>query len=756
MSGIKARKHPVVRSSALVAVSLAAFDLARAAGPAGEAQVLDRVTVTEEVEAGGYRAESSNPKFTAPLLDTPQTVTVITRELLVDQGLGSLGEALRNTPGITFTLGENGNTTAGDSINMRGFDTSGSIFLDGVRDVGNVARDTFNIEQIEIVKGPSGADNGRGAPTGYINQATKQPTLQDAAATTLAAGTANRIRVEGDLNQALGAWQGAAARLNVMLDQGDVPGRDVADNRRWGIAPSLALGLGTPTRAYFNYLFMKQVNTPDGGLPTIGRGDFTSPSTDPDVIAAMNAAPPVDTRNFYGSPDDYEHVRANQFTARIEHDFSPVTTLRNTSRYGRNTLRNNITSIVNYGDLGGGADPVADPQDWTISRSRQMRNEVSEILTNQTNLTTSFQTGAATHSLSAGFEFIHERVLSRGTTAVGTADPANVYNPSLADSFQSRVDSGARNDGKTRTAGVYLYDTLWFGEHFGLNLGARLDAFRTEYVAVPATATPPGAASYFEVDDRLFTGKVGLIYKPRDNGTLYALYATSQQPPGSGGLTFSTNATNANNPNLDPQEATNLELGTKWELLDNRLVVTAAAFDTRNKNDLATQDAGTGEITQFGETRVRGFELGASGMITPRWQLTAGLSSLDTKVLEGSTTGNNPTDGAQLRYTPKLTFTSWTTYRFASGLTIGGGARYTDSQFRNAGAAQATQTYLAVNPDFWVFDVMAGFDVSESVSLQLNVQNVTDEFYMTSVNNGGRRYLLGTPRTVLLSGRVRF
>src|SRR5262249_47520828 len=149
---------------------LTALGAARAAEPAREdPAVLNRVTVQDSVEES-YKADTaSSPKFTAPLLDTPQTITVIKKELLDDQGVGSLAEALRNTPGITFTLGENGNTTAGDSITMRGFDTAGSIFVDGVRDLGAVSRDTFNTEQIEIVKGPSGSDNGRGAPTGYIN-----------------------------------------------------------------------------------------------------------------------------------------------------------------------------------------------------------------------------------------------------------------------------------------------------------------------------------------------------------------------------------------------------------------------------------------------------------------------------------------------------------------------------------------------------------------------------------------------------------
>jgi catecholate siderophore receptor len=763
-------------------VSLTALNLARAAEPAApQPQVMEGVTVSETLEES-YKADTaSSPKFTAPLLDTPQTITVIRKELLDDQGLGSLAEALRNTPGITFTLGENGNTTAGDSITMRGFDTAGSIFLDGVRDLGAVSRDTFNTEQIEIVKGPSGSDNGRGAPTGYINMSSKQPTLQDAVSSKLAFGTGNRMRGEADLNQALGGRNGAAARLNMFYDKGDRVQRDNADFGRWGFAPALALGLGGQTRAYFNFLFTKQNNTPDGGLPVIGLLDYAyassvagpanpTPQQAANVAAlnvaindAVNAAPAVDRGNFYGSLNDFEHVHANMFTARLEHDFSETTTLRNTSRYGRTTLQRVITGVNTLGNLftgnaaavAGGTATVNTPDVWTVSRSRQGRNEVNEILTNQSNLTSSFATAAIEHSVSTGVEFIYERQFGRGMAGTGTAQAANLYSPSTTDPFVSIAPSGAYTDGKTVTAAAYLFDTLKFGDHWSLSAGLRFDHYRTQFTSVPAPTTTPVAATFIEGDGSLFTGKLGLVFKPVEYGTIYAAFGTSEQPPGGANFTLSTAATNVNSPNLDPQKARNLEVGTKWDLLENRLVLTAAVFDTRNRNDLATQDPDTLEVTQYGERKVRGIEFGASGMITAAWQVTGGLAYMDTEVVEGTTTGN-ATAGAQLQYSPRLTFTSWTTYRLPFGLTVGGGARYTDSQFRSGAATQAAATNLAVNPDAWVFDAMAGYAVNDRVSLQLNVQNVTDRFYLASLNNGGSRFVLGAPRTVLLSGTVRF
>ena len=786
MAVIKNRKHPISRPASrvdgrafgMMVASLTALGAARAAQPAGEdPAVLNRVTVQDTVE-DSYKADAaSSPKFTAPLLDTPQTITVIKKELLDDQGVGSLAEALRNTPGITFTLGENGNTTAGDSITLRGFDTAGSIFVDGVRDLGAVSRDTFNTEQIEIVKGPSGSDNGRGAPTGYINLSSKQPTLVDAASARLAVGTDNRVRLESDLNQTLDFWNGAAARFNAVYDKGDRVQRDGPDFGKWGFAPSLALGLGGETRAYFNFLFMKQNNTPDGGLPVVGLLHYNYASAvaapanatpaqtaninalNAAINAAVNAAPRVDTENFYGSLDDYEHVHTNMFTAKLEHDFSGNTTLRNTSRYGRNTLRRVVTGVNTLGNLyagtaaqaAAGTATVTAPEVWTVSRSRQGRDEVNEILTNQTNLSSLFQTGGIEHSVSAGVEFIYERQESRGMAATGTQLAANLYSPAVSDAFIQPVHNGAFTDGKTMTGAVYLFDNLKFTNHWSLNGGVRLDRYRTEFTSIPVPATPPTAATYLEDEDTLLTGKLGLVFKPLENGSLYVAYATSEQPPGGANFTLSATATNVNSPDLEPQKARNLEVGTKWDLLDNRLVLTAAAFDTRNKNDLATQDPATLEITQYGERKVRGFELGASGMITANWQVTAGFASMDTKVVAGTATNT----GAQLQYSPKLTFTSWTTYKLPFGLTIGGGVRYTDSQFRNGNATQAAAANLAVNPDAWVIDVMAGYEVNEKVSLQLNVQNLTDKFYLNSLNNGGSRFVLGTPRTLLLSGTVK-
>ncbi|MEP7313419.1 MAG: catecholate siderophore receptor Fiu [Pseudomonadota bacterium] len=736
MSSIKSRKRPVARNLTLVLASLPGLVLA--AQESGD-KVMGNVVVSEEVENAYKPAQATSPKFTQPLVDTPQTITVVTRQLMQDQGVATLSEAMRNSPGITFTLGENGNTTTGDSVFMRGFDTSGSIFLDGIRDLGTISRDVFNVEQIEIVKGPSGSDNGRGAPTGYINLASKTPTLDNLSAGSLTGGSDSRLRVTSDLNHAFDAGlPGTALRLNMMYDKGDKIGRNVAENKRWGLAPTLALGLGTSTRAYFNYLHIKQDNIPDGGISAIGYPGYS-------LVGA-----PVDIANFYGSVDDYDNVKLDMFTARLEHDLTATTTLRNTSRYGRTTEQFVLTGVNAITQT-----PLANPAAWTVARSRQGKDQVNEILTNQTNLGTAFSTGFIGHTVSTGVEIIYERQRNLAFSPVGTTAPANLYNPSTADTFAAVVPSGASTDGDTTTVAGYLFDTLQFTPRWSLNLGVRFERYKTEFTSVPATTAVVQTATILSKADNLVTGKAGLVFKPRENGSLYVAYASSEQPPGGSNFTLNATATNIANPNLDPQEAQNIEIGTKWELFDNLLVLTAAAFDTRNRNDQASVDPVTGEVDQYGEKQVRGIELGASGMITPNWQLSLGIATLDTQVSEANLS-QPAQQGAQLNFSPKFSFTSWTSYKLPFGLTIAGGARYVASQTTAINNGSAAVTNLPQIPSYWVIDAMAGYEVSEKIGLQLNVTNLGDELYLAALNNGRSRYTLGTPRAAQLTVNFRF
>ena len=290
MAYIKNRKHPIARSNpvaqtlatakaATVLTGLAlTLPLHAQTGTPGAAPTLPQVNVRGEASSD-YKADSAgSPKFTQPLVDTTQSISVIKEQIMREQGATTLTEALRNVPGVsTFFVGENGNSNTGDAVYMRGFDSSSSIFVDGVRDLGSISRDVFNTEQIDVIKGPSGSDFGRSAPTGSINMVTKQPRLDDSFDASLGLGSGSYKRSTVDWNKKLEGFDGAAFRLNAMVQDAGVPGRDHVKNDRWGIAPSLALGLGTDNRAFIDLLHVKQKNTPDGGVFTLGLPGYTSP-----------------------------------------------------------------------------------------------------------------------------------------------------------------------------------------------------------------------------------------------------------------------------------------------------------------------------------------------------------------------------------------------------------------------------------------------------------------------------------------------
>lgn len=759
MAYIQARKHahpPRRTASAAAAFAALAIPAAvhaqQAAAPADAAsapastQVLPEIKAKSAVETP-YKAEAmSSPKFTQPLVDTPQTITVIKKELLREQGATTLSEALRNTPGVTMLMGENGNTSSGDSIFMRGFDTSGSIFVDGIRDLGFISRDVFNIEQVEVVKGPSGADNGRGASSGYVNLSSKVPFAENFNAASLSLGTSSRKRATADLNRPLDIGvPGTAVRLNLMVQDSGVPGRDEVEKKSYGFAPSIAFGLNTPTRAYFYLLHSKQDNLPDGGVPTYGVGNYKLPTTAP---AGVPTPTPVDSENFYGSRSDYEKIDIDMFTARVEHDVAPGITLRNTSRYGRSTQDSVLTGVnaVNF------VTP-ADPSTYTVNRSRQRKYQQNEILTNQSNITAELGSGEVKHSVTGGVEFTYEKQ-SLPTFALPTGvtqDPANLYDPSLGDVFQTPVRNGAYAKGNTLTAAVYAFDTLKVGEQWQFTGGVRWEKYRTEFNSMTLTdgVLVPLA---LDASGNLLSWKLGALFKPAPNGSVYVSVASSELPPGGANHTLSANANNVNQPNLDPQEGSNIEVGTKWEFLGGKLAIAGAIFRSENKNELVQDPIDTTVYTQVGKRRVQGIELSVVGQLTNELHLSAGLARMDPEIERAAAA----TQGGLIQWSPELTFTSWLTYKLPFGLTLGGGARYVDNATTTSNVDTSTVTGLTEMPSYWVADALVGYEFSKNFNLQLNVYNLFDKEYLSAVNSGRSRYFPGVPRSALLTANVQF
>ncbi|NKZ37972.1 catecholate siderophore receptor Fiu [Oleiagrimonas citrea] len=703
--------------------------------------------------------KSASDKYTQPLVDTTQTLQVISSDLFNQQGATTLTDVLRNSPGVgTFYVGENGSTQTGDAIYMRGFDSSGSIFVDGVRDLGAISRDVFNIDQVEVLKGPAGADNGRTAPTGAINMITKQPMAANATAASLSYGSGDRKRATVDWNRQTG--EHSAFRLNLMGQRSGVPGRDRVENNRWGFAPSLAFGLDTPTRVYIDYLHVKQDNVPDGGVSTIGLPGYSSP--DPARPELANA-PKVDPSNFYGTTADHDDVRADMFTVRVEHDFGDRATLRNTTRWGRTRQDYLLSSFMSRAEYLDTPD-LAAPSTWTMRRLPNFRHQENAIATNQTHLTWTLHTGAVEHDFSAGIEFTREELstVALGALGDGSWPAVGVYDPSPYVGTLDYGETGGWSKGRTDTVSAYLFDTMKFGPRWQLNLGARLDHYTTDFHSVAPCGGRRGpdcggladGTPTTELDTRLQGNlpnwKVGLLYKPAENGSVYANVAVSQQPPGGDTLALSSRPNNAANPDFDPQKAHTVELGTKWNLIDDRLLLTAAVYRTVVTNQVE-QDPVDLQYVQTGRKRVQGVELSAVGKLTENWAISAGFTTMDATVTRGDAVANDGSD--DLAYTPTRAFTAWTTYHLPFNLTLGGGARYAGALKRGHDGAVGTPEFTR---SYWVFDAVASYPLNRHTDLRLNVNNLLDKHYVAAINKSGYRYTPGTPRAAMLTVNVRF
>ncbi len=771
MSHIKTRKHaprslqahPTLAAATLItgltfALPSGAQDSAGASTLA-QAKTLEKITV-EDGDAESYKIDTlSSPKFTQPLQDIPQTVQIISSTLFNEQGATSLTEALRNTPGVgTFYVGENGNTSTGDTLYMRGFDSSSSIFVDGVRDLGSISRDVFNVEQIEVEKGPAGTDNGRSAPTGAINLVTKRAIAQDLTTAALSGGFDGQKRVAADWNKTLS--DNSAVRLNGLWQDSDVVGRDHVKNKRWGLAPSVSFGLGTRTRYYFNFLYVKQDNIPDGGVSTIGLPGYASP--DP-ARPFISNAPTVNPENFYGTRFDHDDVTARMATFVFEHDFSDTVRLTNTARWGKNKQDYLLTSYMASTANLLTPDP-ADPSTWTVARSNPtFKNQDNRIVTDQLNLRIDFDTGPVKHNLSTGVEYADERLDGRGVAPIeGTDWPAaNLYDPNWDVTGLEWDFNGADRHGKTTTTSAYAFDTLKFGERFLVTGGVRLDDYQTEYDAraicgsgnrPPCGTNPAGTvlpSADLEKSETLFNWKLGGVYKARDDLSFYVNYAISQQPPGGSTFELSNAANNANNPMFDPQKAKTKEIGAKWNVFDQRLLVTGALFDTDVTNEIAQGDDGL--YYQIGRKSVKGVEVSVVGNLTDNWAISSGYTKLHTKVEAGALVAQDRSTA--LTYTPDQAFTLWSTYRLPFNLSVGGGVRYSGEMHRGTDGAVGTPAFTK---SYAVWDAVATYPVNANFNLRVNAYNLTDKEYVSAINKSGYRYTPGVPRTVLLSADLRF
>jgi len=688
--------------------------------------------------------EASQAKFTAPLIDTPQSVQVIPQAIIQDTNATSLEDVLRNAPGITFGAGEGGQPLA-DRPFIRGSSSASNIYVDGIRDAGGQTREIFNLESVEIIRGADSTVGGRGTGGGSINLTSKHAHLGNAASGTLGVGTDRYLRATAD-----GNWQladHAAFRLNVLGARGDVAGRSDVDYKNFGIAPTISFGLGTPTRASISYYHYQTDGMPDYGVPLTRN---TTIETDTGILD-------VDRDTFYGLYDrDFRKTRADIATIELEHDITSRMTLRNATRYGE-TINDYV--VTNPGDGSRRFDPVSGQ--WWLQRGTKSRWQKSTMLANVTELSGKLDTGSLQHSYNLGVELSRETTKNAGYTVDTTAgrgcpavfganqlDCTPLYSPNPSDPWSGSVTRGPLNlDAKSTTQAAYLFDSIKLSEQFLVNAGVRYDRYRISGLATSgrgATTMTPGDGSW-----NMFNYQVGLVYKPATNGSIYLSYATASTPPSmSGGDQESLSPTLDE---LKPEKSRTVELGTKWNVLDERLGLTAAIFETERRD--AQIEVEPGIFAQAGKTRVRGLELGISGQITPKWGVYGGYTYMDSKLVQGAY--SNVNEGDPLANTPKHSFSLWSTYKVLPPLTVGAGAYYVGKTFGgNQGGAGggASGVYM---PAYWRFDAMAAYQVNKSLTLQLNALNLTDKDYYIRTN-GVHHADFGPGRQIILSASLKY
>ena len=712
--------------------------------------------VRVEGEASSYQTSSAqSPKMTAPLLDTPRTVQVVPKQVIQDQSASTLQDVLRNSPGITFGAGEGGRP-GGDLPIIRGQNSAGSIFLDGIRDASTQVRDTFNLEQVEVIKGPDSVYSGRGGAGGSINMVSKTPKSTNFTEATAQIGTDSNYRATIDSNWRLD--EKAAFRLNVMGNKGDAPGRDDAvDFKRWGVAPSLTLGVGTPTRITLSYYHYQDDSMPDYAIPY-----------DPKTGKPVTESRGVSRKAFYGLKErDFMKTRDDVATVDFQHDFSDKLQLRSVVRYGRGTTD---FAATNPDDSRGNVP------NGLVYRSLKSGYYVTKTFSSQTDLTGEFETGSLKHAFDLGLEFSNikqdkdgytETGLANGTSGcvTGTSNGKNVYaNPALCTSLWDPDPNASypghlqRNNNPARyntdTVALYAFDTIKFNDQWQASLGARWDNYRTGGSNIAKGRNDPtGTPDFYSTsrEDNLFNYQLGLAYKPLPNGTIYATYGTSSTPSAIAASAIS-DAASVTSQSLEPEKSRSVELGTKWQVFDDRLTLSGALFQDIRKNTSVAVSAT--ETSQVGEAKVRGIELGFSGSITPRWSVFGGYTFMHSEMTKGAY--NSGAVGQDLPNTPRNAFSLWSTYKVLPQLTVGGGA-YVDKVYGNSDStknADGTPKARWV-PSYWRFDAMAAYEFNDHISAQLNVLNVFDKTYYTKAY-AAHYAALGTGRAALLSLRVKY
>jgi catecholate siderophore receptor len=640
--------------------------------------------------------QSALPKLPEPLRDTPQSITVVPRELMDEQHSTTLRDALRNVAGISIAAGEG--SSQGDNLTIRGFSARSDIFMDGMRDFGSYYRDPFNLEQVEVLEGPSGILFGRGSTGGVVEQDSKTPQLRAFIDGSASFGTDLTRRGTLDLNEPLPEIAtNAALRLDMMGTDAQVAQRNVAENRRFGVAPTVAFGLGTPTRLTVSYFHQSEADTPDYGVPWL-----------------INTPAPVPREDFYGFRDDYLNTGVDIGTIKLEHDFNDNLTLRDQARFANYARDFRITEpqLTNTS--------FSTPLDQSeVTRNELGGHSTETYLWDQLDLKAHFDVGPVEDTVITGVE--GGRETSDPTRFSYTGVPTTpLLNPNEDEYFSGTTTVATQVTTMAYSAGVYLIDILKLGEHWQLIGGARWDYFDASY----RQSVAPASAYDQSISAPSWRG--ALIYKPVVNGTLYFDYGTSFDPSAEA-LSLSA-ATAA----LPPEKNQTFELGAKWDFLSDALSLRGALFRTEqlNAREPDPQDAELDVLA--GDERVQGITLEVVGRLTKEWKIFANYSYMRSELIS-AVPAYSYAVGGPLANVPENTAGLWSTLALPWRLEVGAGFNFVDRRIASF-TAPAANGLLREAPSYGTLSAMVKYQASHHIDLQANVYNLTDQPYYDGIH----------------------
>jgi catecholate siderophore receptor len=734
------------RAAGAAALSLSAAMLMPLAVHAQEAEQLETVKVQDtaidpnpNAQVGvPYKARTSgDERRTRPLAETPATIQVLTSQQIEDSGQTDLRALLDGQPGITIGTGENGNAF-GDRYIIRGQEARSDVFVDGLRDPGMTTRESFAIEQLEITKGPNSSFAGRGAAGGIINAITKQAnTNLNFGRASLGVGTDDHVRGTLDVNRTFGDT--FAVRGNLLYSKEDVPGFAYAQRERKGLALS---GLYSPTdefSAALDYYGLRADDRPDIGTYLVGGG-------------AVKGVP------VYTQRQDFQDSDVDTFTARLKYQFAPNVRISNLTRYGQSENGYVVTGARfanTSANAPGGAYPSA-----TLS-THQGWQEV-EYLANQTNLFVDTELFGRKHQFVFGLEYTDHDVLNgiyRVTNtgafncATGTSATPNgfcVFGPNgrpvsnLNTLLGRQITRGPWDiDWGVKSVSAYAMDTLDLTDRLTVFAGVRFDDYKLKLGTQNATTL---AVTRYSYSDNLWNGHLGLTYKLTDEGMVYAAWASSADINGGesdvgtnsgyGGLIVFNGRIGA-----QPERSQNLEVGTKWNLFSERLLLTAALFKSTKSDVMEGANYTTFGTFNTGKNRVRGVEFGAAGAVTDKLSVQAGVTFMKSKVLKSATPANV---GKRLSNFANASASVQARYQATEKFYFGGAARYEGKRYAgqpDTAAVFGPPGYTIPVPAYTVYDLFAAYQLTRSLEARVNVNNVTHkDYYLAGYRSGSFLY----------------